>query len=68
MAKLNDDSLMPFGEYEGAKLEDVPAWYLLHLLTWKNVHPIIQANYIDVEEYVLENEDLLIQERDRKSR
>ena len=28
---MNDESLMPFGKYRGAKLADVPASYLLWL-------------------------------------
>lgn len=34
MNKLSDDSLMPWGKYEGERMEDVPADYLHYL--WVN--------------------------------
>lgn len=44
------DTIMPWGEHEGTKLDDVPASYLLWLLQqrwlvdWPGLHAYIKAN------------------------
>lgn len=49
--KLTDQSLMPFGKYAGAKMEEVPAKYLLWL--WDNgVH---QEAGRDLHNYIKES-------------
>ena len=57
MDKLEDDSPMPFGKHKGELLEDVPASYLLWLLTtdWINQWPQLR-NYIKYVETQLHEE------------
>ena len=50
--KLNDNSLMPFGQHKGKKMIDVPAPYLL----W-----IYEQNF-DVMVYIRENMEVLRKE------
>lgn len=55
---MNDESLMPYGKFKGKKLEDVPAWYLLSILSEHNLD-----RYEGLEDYILDNEDSLILEK-----
>lgn len=52
MAKLKDDSLMPYGKYSGRQMADVPANYLLYLYDEK-------ICYGSVKEYIFDNLDVL---------
>lgn len=51
MPEYTDDTLMPFGKYQGKKLEDVPASYLLWLEGelrrdyWRDLQRYIKDNY-----------------------
>jgi uncharacterized protein (DUF3820 family) len=55
MKKLHDQSIMPFGQHRGKKLEDVPAYYLLWLYHNHYIGP-------DLVEYVEDNLDVLQKE------
>ncbi len=52
MAKLTDDSLMPFGIHKGKKMLDVPASYLLFLHEGKKYTE-------DVKDYIIDNLDVI---------
>lgn len=54
MGKFTDESIMPFGRYQGKKMEDVPASYLIWM--WDEGNKINDSR---VREYVLENLDVL---------
>lgn len=60
---LTDDSPMPFGKYEGTKLGDVPADYLLWLLRqdwiggWRGLH-----------NYLKSRQDILLEELDESEK
>jgi uncharacterized protein (DUF3820 family) len=56
-----DKTPMPFGKFKGKPLEDVPASYLLWL--WDNKLPFSDKN---LEEYILENLDVLRKETSKK--
>lgn len=53
--KLTDESKMPFGKYEGEKMEDVPAGYLMWLIDNDKASPV-------VAEYIRHNIDVLTKE------
>lgn len=55
MQKLEDTSPMPYGDYKGRAMEDVPAAYLLWLVDNQRASP-------EVIEYVRENQDVLDKE------
>ena len=66
--KLEDESIMPFGKYEGKKMEDVPAGYLIWLhdsmvATRKPLNAQQQA----VKDYCYENWDVL-QKQDEENK
>lgn len=46
---LDDESLMPWGKYEGRKMEDVPARYLKFMYVDGKVDPPVKAY---IEEYL----------------
>lgn len=50
--KLTDESTMPYGKYQGVKMADVPAEYLL----WLNEN---KRWSWEVKDYILENLDVL---------
>lgn len=52
-----DDSLMTFGKYQGQKLANVPASYLMWLFDNGRAYP-------DLKKYILENKDALQKEID----
>lgn len=52
---LTDDSKMWFGKYEGFRLEDVPAWYLLGLYERNKCGPRLRE-YIEDNMQVLKKE------------
>ena len=52
MQKMNDNSLMPFGKYQGEKMANIPASYLLWL--FEN-----DKCYGEVKEYIKANLDVL---------
>lgn len=52
---MNDDSIMPYGKFKGTKLENVPAWYLLGIL-------VVDDLDVELEQYILDNEEALIKE------
>lgn len=57
---LKDSDPMPFGKFRGEKIGDVPAWYLIWLLTAdfadiKKQYPRLYA-YIEKNEAYLEKE------------
>lgn len=54
MAKLEDTDIMPFGKYQGHKMEDVPAYYLLWLLEKPK-----RVGESAVREYVEDNKEVL---------
>ena len=56
---MNDNSLMPFGKHKGEKLANVPASYLLWLLTND-----LRAG--PLRSYILENEQGLMAETNKK--
>lgn len=51
---MDDQSLMPFGKYQGGKMEDVPASYLLWLRD--------QGAVGEIREYIEDNMTALQQE------
>jgi uncharacterized protein (DUF3820 family) len=55
MQKLNDNSLMPFGQHKGVKLANVPASYLLYIRNNYNLHDNLKM-YIDENKDSLEME------------
>ena len=55
MAKLTDESLMPFGKYKGEKMANVPAAYLLWLDKQTSLN-------MYVKEYIKENMEVLQKE------
>lgn len=52
---MNDDSIMPYGKFKGTKLGNVPAWYLLGIL-------VVDDLDVELEQYILDNEEALIKE------
>lgn len=55
---MDDDSLMPFGQYKGRKMGDVPAAYLLYL--WDDgVHAQTDR---DIHKYIKECMSALLQD------
>lgn len=59
--KIDDNYIMPIGKYKGEKLVNVPASYLLWIrdnLKLGKEGPLA--------EYILENEELLIQEQENE--
>lgn len=52
MKKLSDIDLMPFGKYQGVKMIDIPASYLLYLFS----NDLPEGN---VKEYIKENLEVL---------
>lgn len=58
---MTDHDIMPTGNFKGRKMEEVPAWYLLGLLSISNIDP-------EIEKYILDNEDVLIQQNIQDSR
>ena len=52
MQKMNDDSLMPFGKYQGEKMANIPASYLLWLFENSKC-------YGEVKAYIKGNLDVL---------
>lgn len=52
---MNDSSPMPFGKYKGEKLANVPASYLLWLLT-EDLKPGPLRTYIEENEDALQKE------------
>jgi hypothetical protein len=62
---LTDDSPMPFGKHKDKKMMDVPADYLLWLLEqYESSGEPQGARQNDVREYILQNEDMLISEKE----
>lgn len=58
--KLTDDSRMPFGKHRDAKMEDVPAEYLLWLRDdMQPLEPDASEERRAVLAYILDNEDVL---------
>ena len=55
---MEDNSTMPFGKYKGLKMANVPAWYLLSLYDNNRC-------YGGLKEYINDNYDLLVDERDK---
>lgn len=55
MEELIDDSLMPYGQYKGRKMIDVPASYLIWLYDNGKCSP-------QVQKYVKDSYDALIKE------
>jgi len=65
MSALTDTDLMPFGKHKGAKMEDVPASYLLWLWNQGAIsHPGVKA-YIENSLSALEIEcpDVIVKKR-----
>lgn len=62
MSKLTDDSPMPFGKYQGTKMANVPAPYLLYLHDKKCDHPAV-AFYIKTNLDILQKENSRIHRR-----
>lgn len=46
MATLTDETIMPFGKYQGKKLGDVPDYYLLWLHT-EGTKNVLLKEYLD---------------------
>jgi uncharacterized protein (DUF3820 family) len=59
MSLLKDDSSMPYGKYEGTKMANVPASYLLWCHRERKIHP-------DVDRYVFQNMDVLLKEEQKE--
>lgn len=55
MPKIDDNSLMSFGQYKGQKMANVPASYLL----WLDDQPWLKP---DLKAYIKENKDVLAKE------
>lgn len=65
MSALTDTDLMPFGKHKGAKMEKVPASYLLWLWNQGNIsHPGVRG-YIENSLSALEKEcpDTIVERR-----
>lgn len=58
MANLTDDSIMPYGQYKGDKMINVPANYLI----WLYDNNKCSGN---VKEYIKDNYDVLREEINR---
>lgn len=59
---LTDNSLMPFGQFKGQKLANVPAWYLLYIRdNFTNLRD-------DLKKYIDDNRDSLTMEKKRADR
>lgn len=64
--KLSDESIMQFGKFQGEKLEDVPAWWLLYM------EPLLKKDKWrspfknSLLEYIEENKDALDKEASSK--
>jgi len=54
---MTDDGLMPFGKFQGEKMANVPASYLIWL--YEN-----QEIYGELKEYIIKNMDVLKQQAD----
>jgi len=50
---MDDNSIMPFGQFKGRKLKDVPDAYLLWLSTRDDLNK-------DLRDYLEDNEDVLL--------
>ena len=59
MATLNDNSHMPWGKYQGDKMINVPASYLIWLFESNKCSG-------EVKQYILDNKDVLKAEVKRK--
>jgi len=58
--KLEDESVMPYGKYQGKKMKDVPASYLIWLFEYG------KCNW-EVRGYIVENLDVLREEVKRNN-
>lgn len=54
-AQFDDESPMPFGEFQGTRLLDVPAWYLIELYNDDLQHPQLKF-YIEDNMMALKDE------------
>jgi len=52
MEKFDDNSIMPFGQYKGRKMANVPASHLLYLYENCKI-------YGGVKQYIIDNLDVL---------
>ena len=52
---------MPFGQFKGEKLIDIPAWYMLKLIENNKC-------YGDLKKYLKDNEDVFIKEKEDESK
>lgn len=59
MAKLDDNSPMPYGRFKGAKMANIPAWYLLKLRDTDKMSA-------EVKEYIDEMSDVLNKEAGKR--
>lgn len=54
---MNDNSLMPFGQYRDEKLKDVPASYLLYLYDQESEW--VEENHPELYDYIEDNLEAL---------
>lgn len=59
---MNDNSTMPFGKFQGTKLANVPAHYLLWLYDQPSFKSQVIGHKGDLRRYIEENMDVLKQE------
>ena len=57
---LDDNSFMPFGEFKGHKMANVPSKRLLWY--WDNQNRMTKQNYPEVYEYIENNLDVIKEE------
>jgi len=61
MVELTDNSLMPFGKFNGDKLGNLPAWYLLKIRDECQL-------FDNMKKYIDDKKDALIAEKKRADR
>ena len=66
---LTDESLMPFGKFQNTKMANVPYWHLLWLHnekpTPKSFNAYVRNKHPEVFEYIEDNLDMLIAEKNK---
>ena len=69
MEALTDNSLMPFGQYKGKRMDEVPDGYLLYLWDqWKSKGKPKHLEGKLVYYYIVENLDAILENVKRENR
>jgi uncharacterized protein (DUF3820 family) len=67
MAKLTDNSLMPFGKFKGQAMVNVPAWNLIWLHEGNAFNDDdLRRFYPEVFEYIADNVDAIYKEKKKE--